>query len=237
MAKDIAVFYHIWTSNDAYVARFLVDEQIKRLIRAGLHETADVYCCVTGSHCEVMESVLAHYPWLQVLETNCPEEEFEMGTLKHLYSYCLSNPNLRAVGYFHTKGLIYYSSAANPDGPNMSAVNSWRHMLEWGNLDRWREAVAALEENDVVGVNLMTEPFVHFSGNFWWARPQHIAHLSDPRIAITGHSGRHAAESWIGSATDSFEVASLYGYPFPTKDGIRHMDPYFSDLGIIYLQQ
>jgi hypothetical protein len=46
--KRYALFYHIWSPGGSDIWRLLVDEQIKRIVKSGIHHNADVFCCVTG---------------------------------------------------------------------------------------------------------------------------------------------------------------------------------------------
>ena len=55
------------------------------------------------------------------------------------------------------------------------AVDDWRNFMNWSVIEQWKQCVEALKECDAVGPNLDMEPWVHFSGNFWWAKSEWIA--------------------------------------------------------------
>ena len=79
--------------------------------------------------------------------------------------------------------------------------------MEYVCIDSWRECVKDLYAHDTVGMNLYRTPFVHYSGNFWWAKGSHIIKLNNPfdgsdtkptkgKDTLTE---RHNAESWVCS--------------------------------------
>ena len=63
-------------------------------------------------------------------------------------------------------------------------------------------------------MNLAKQPFVHFSGNFWWATGEHITKLKDPFTDShlnqapqqKGVSARHNAEAWVGSIPGKYKT-------------------------------
>ena len=46
--KPMSVFYHIWSPAGTDLWQFIVDEQLKRLYRHGIHAHADIYCAISG---------------------------------------------------------------------------------------------------------------------------------------------------------------------------------------------
>ena len=206
----LSVYYHIWAPQDDYLVRFLVDEQIKRLQLHSLTDQAKLHVCVVGKASkqlgEYVEKVYNIKPRLIHEE----ESGWELNTLRILYEDCLSEPE-QYVMYMHTKGLShFYRSVTN--APWSSNVNTWRKFMEYVCIDKWRECVKDLHKCDATGMNLMRTPFVHYSGNFWWARGSHIATLKDPfkdmnKVPGDGRPGvtkRHNAEAWIGSGKGKF---------------------------------
>ena len=121
-----------------------------------------------------------------------PKEE--RSTLMLLKQWCDSSKEDTPVLYFHTKGL-------SRPGYN---VELWRLYMEYYNLDRWRYAVSALNNGwDTYGVNLRDDTeklfggrYLHYSGNFWWARSFYVKGLE--KTLLTG-ANRWEGEFWIGS--------------------------------------
>jgi hypothetical protein len=48
------------------------------------------------------------------------------------------------------------------------------------NIIKWRDCLNALIEYDTCGVDLRSEPVLHYSGNFWWSKASNINSL--PKI-------------------------------------------------------
>lgn len=96
--------------------------------------------------------------------------------------------------YFHTKGL-------SRPGYNSEL---WRLYMEYYNIDRWSHAVSALNDGwDTYGANLRDNTenlfgrrYLHYSGNFWWAKSSYVKTLE--KTLLTG-ANRWEGEFWIGS--------------------------------------
>lgn len=150
----------------------------------------------------------------------------EMKTLAKLYSFCKMNPRVKVifkspllistilhripspqVMYFHTKG----SFMAGKTNENFRTVLN-AFTLHQGCL-------SALDNFDTCGWRLSPLPYIHYSGNFWWARCSYINTLIDPARMVS-HSilqmqslkefpqlifktcmglDRFFAETWIGT--------------------------------------
>ncbi len=239
--KRFALYYHIWSPPNSTLWRLLVDEQIKRMMRSGVVYNADVFCCITGPQHADIERMIAPYDWLTVLSSTPDERKFEGETLARLHEACSERPDLEAVGYVHTKGIRHFEGATPT---TFRAVNSWRHFLEWGSIDRWRDAVAHLQAADAVGVNYRDSPWPHFSGNFWWARASYIRSLASPvesGVATTASLGsdnltqdRATYEKWIG--LNNPKVFSFYDFPFriPGRHWTYGFDLYQDDIYPLY---
>jgi hypothetical protein len=126
------------------------------------------------------------------------------------------------------------------------AVNSWRHFLEWGTIDRWKDAIGYLQTNDAVGVNYRSSPWPHFSGNFWWARSTYIRELVPPSgrdmsavrdVDVDAETAeRLKYERWLG--TNNPSVFSFYDFPFKIsgQDWTFGFDLYRDDIYPLYEQ-
>ena len=130
-------------------------------------------------------------------------DDYEAPTHEYLQRYCNGFPQ-SLVYYFHCKGVTH------PDSPLKERIVRWRMLMEQFVLMEWRDRVEALLFGNVAcGVNLKGlddgVSWRHFSGNFWWARCDHINRLPPPLDLGTPyfkqHSGinsrRHYAEAWI----------------------------------------
>ncbi len=220
------MFYHVWCPVESTSAKLLIDEQLKRVARSGLHNHADVFCCVAGDAFQSALDFIARYAWVQVIEASPDNSRFEGKTLQKLHEICVDGSDRVGVGYIHTKGMGALVSPISD--ARLIAANSWRHFMEWGVIDRWREATAELGRSDVVGVNYRTDPWPHFGGNFWWASPSYVRGLIRPEIGAfpegnfrfviqdgpirQGIIDRLNFERWIGLG--EHKAFSFYGFPF-----------------------
>jgi hypothetical protein len=222
--KPIAIFYHLWAPPTGDLWRLILDEQVKRMKRASLPNNADLYCCIAGQQKNAIAEFISDIDWLTVVTSTEDETAYEGLTLTALARACHERPDLSAVAYVHMKGISHFN-ATTPPG-RFRAINSWRHLLEWGVIDRWRDAVGRLQASDLVGANFRPDPFPHFSGNMWWARADYVRRLPPPvpgRLPVAANfdavtASRVGYELWVGQASP--RVFSFCD--FPTRAAARH---------------
>jgi hypothetical protein len=117
----------------------------------------------------------------------------EFYTLKQIQTHCKDTMTNDRILYIHTKGVTT---------PNNECVNDWRKYMLYFNVEKHEQAIKELENYDTYGVDLVTEPTEHYSGNFWWANSNHINKLPsideiskpDAKAVLTI---RHNAEFWL----------------------------------------
>ena len=220
MTKNLSVYYHIWSPGGTDLWKLMVDEQLKRIYRNGLTESASIYCAINGPQANRIAEYISIYDWLNVLDVSIDESEYEGFTLKRAYEEAHFNPDLKAVAYLHTKGISHMCGVRDHySDRKFRAVNSWRHQMEWGILDRWKEAVEKLDEYQVSGVNYCLDPWPHMSGNFWWARADYLKTLIHPTRDRFPNDNRDFGpiqrmnfEKWIG--LNNPKSFSFYNAPF-----------------------
>lgn len=196
----LAIFYHIYQTG---LGAFIYQQQLHRLYTSGLiREATYIHFGVNG------DSELFNVPEKAIVRVN---EEWgdEAETLIELRNFCRGNPDFRVL-YIHMKGVT--KECINGE--------SWRLMMEYFVIDRWRKCVLELETYDAVGSNLkVLGPTTwsngvktwdkagtkHFVGNFWWARAQYINKLKDDLLKSDYRLDR---EFWIGSGGG--EMKSCY---------------------------
>lgn len=122
----------------------------------------------------------------------------EFPTLDVLRNVC--KENICYVCYYHLRGV---TSPVD----NMPVVDQ-RHYMTYFNIERYDLCLNYLEQGmDAVGVDLSTWPAVHFSGNFWWSKSEHINRLTAPEempgipnfYSSDDKYHRHRCEMWICS--------------------------------------
>jgi hypothetical protein len=196
----IAIFYHI---GQIGIGAFVYINQVHRLYASRLIKEADyIHFGVNGNQ------ELFNVPdKAKVIYNQNHKEETE--TLMSLRDFCKQNPDYKVL-YFHTKGVSKESMNAE----------SWRLMMEYFVIDRWKECVEYLNDYDVVGSNLKvlgpttwsdgTQTWEkagtqHFVGNFWWANASYVNTLDDEFLKSDFRLDR---EFWIG--TGDGKMKSLY---------------------------
>jgi precorrin-6B methylase 2 len=120
------------------------------------------------------------------LEKN--DNEFE--ALKFIKKY---SENLHTyICYFHLKGVV-----SEQIEPNVG-IPTWRKYLNYFTINKWKENVEALKNNDVVCVdwnfNDMHQRYV-LGGHFFWTKSEYIRTLSEP----VSDENRFLSEIWITS--------------------------------------
>lgn len=136
----------------------------------------------------------------------------EFPTLKYLWDesvYSLSNFNIL---YLHTKGVTKQ---------NVESIKDWVDYLIYFNITNWKDRILELKEYDCTGVDLKGNPSdinflpqywgygkapLHYSGNFWWSKSNHIKFLPNPIDWIPYPDflkWRIMAEMWVCQKIDS----------------------------------
>lgn len=196
----LAIFYHI---SQIGLGAFYYQSQIHRLYTSGLiKEASHIHFGVNGDQelFNVLESAV-------VVRNQNWKEETE--TLISLRDFCKQNEDYKVL-YFHMKGLTHQCMNGE----------SWRLMMEYFLIDKWKECVKYLNEYDAVGSNLKilgpttwsdgTQTWEkagtqHFVGNFWWANASYVNTLDDSFLTSDFRLDR---EFWIG--TGNGKMKSLY---------------------------
>jgi len=181
------IYFHI-----AAVGKYqeIFDEIYYQIINSKLIDNVDtVNLCVVG------ESNLFVKPneKIKIHENPCVEEG-EFFTLNLIKSFSESVDENHKILYVHTKGVTT---------PNNPCIDDWRHYMTYFNVNQYENCLEILDEYDSCGVDLVDDPTVHYSGNFWWANSSYIKKLptideikfpkTPPILSI-----RHNCEFWIG---------------------------------------
>ena len=222
--NKIKIFMHL---NDLPGAHELMSEQLTRLSEHELLETAEtVFLCTNGNELNFMEAqnVLANERNIKFIHTSNRTDLWEYPTLDLVKRNCDAAANEEYnVFYFHLKGLSRLG-----DG----RVTDWRNFMEYWMIDNWRTCVEKLDSGyDLVGTNIIEQPWLHSSGNFWWSKSSYIKKLTAltspeqyawgtpsklTRAILDGGNFRYDHEAWIGSANPTwFEIASTPGKQTP----------------------
>lgn len=189
MKTDLVAFIHV-AKLEGVEAR--LQEYLQSFERTGLLDALQqVFLCTVG------ESTLQYTPInpkISIQNVSKNLEDFEVPTQQALWEYAKEHSNAKIL-YLHTKGV----------GKNENqCIEDWVQYMSYFCIDKWPEAVEKLDTYDTTGVDLLQEPTLHYSGNFWWARASYIQTLPCPvefanleRYPNPLNSIRHNQEFWI----------------------------------------
>lgn len=187
MLKDkIIVFVHVATIGNY---QEVVNEIFESLTKTNLINTADsINVCVVGDG-----ELNIPTNWNLKINQTSDINIGEFYTLKQMETYCKNTMTNDKILYIHTKGVTW---------PNNECINDWRKYMLYFNVEQHEQAVNELKSYDTYGVDLVTEPTKHYSGNFWWGNSNHIKKLpsideiskADAKAILTI---RHNAEFWL----------------------------------------
>lgn len=217
--------------NDMNAGMDITKEQINKIIKSDLINNAEFYF-VTNYNPENynwLKDELKNFKNVNFLYLNARPDDFEIPTLEKLKQVCDETEEEFYVSYIHTKGVTFYNK------PNNQFVTEWRHLLEYFTIEKWKDCVTALTYTETSGINYTTHPWLHYSGNFWWARSSYIKKLPPIKRRINplndqsqfnGHTKgwpfRWDAEAWIGIArptVTNFYTSNVdhYKVPYPAS--------------------
>ena len=211
-------YYHTYLTDNSAVWSSIIMEQFKVMEDSGLIGDLDVMnvTAITQrddrmdkfvSLCEsfgfkklkiqFIQNTLANdADMLAGRETNGPAVT-EIPTFKWMWDDCQASDD--HVLYFHSKAMTAHDKFFDSGNIEKYKQNVyWRHYLNWGVLERWRECIKALDRNDMAGVNYREDPIAHYSGSFWWANSSHIRRLPNPETTDWWYNIQaNATDQWL----------------------------------------
>ena len=187
-----------------------------------------IFICFVGNEpVPLNENDLSKYNLaIEIIRVSENLQDYELPTLQFMYDYCVNNEPQNVL-YIHTKNV---GKEINPCIEDQ--VDYMLHFL----VNKWDECLKSLVNHDACGVDLRTEPVLHFSGNFWWATSNHIRSLPSPaefnnlsKYPNPLNSIRHNQEFWICHYTHK-KYHSLWDCGIGVYE--RHMKRYPNELYI-----
>jgi hypothetical protein len=143
-------------------------------------------------------------------------EDYEFPTLARVWRQAQEDRGAFLCYYLHTKGASLVATRRR------APANAWRIYMEYFNIERWRDCVAALREYETCGVELQSNES-HYSGNFWWATSEYVRKLPDAyQYWEENKNLRAAAEYYLCRARPrahcfNDEIQDLYQYAIPPE--------------------
>jgi len=155
-----------------------------------------IYICFVGNeNIPINNTDLINYNCnIKLIKVSNNLHDYEIPTLEYLYNFCKNNLNYNVL-YLHTKNV--------GKELNHCIEDQIKYMLFF-NVLKWEECQKTLTNNNTCGVDLLIEPNMHYSGNFWWSKSSHISSLPSPlefnnleKFPNNLNSLRHNQEFWI----------------------------------------
>jgi hypothetical protein len=199
--RYVAGFYHIYGAKQGAFQN-IVNEQITMIKQTGLLNKVDVIFYTTSGEASDFRLKEKKFKHLKDWKKDGREDM----TLGLVYKHCKRHRKSK-VFYFHDKG-SFHTNKEN---------ELFRKTLNCFVLNP--SCITALDTFDTCGFKISPIPWMHYTGNFWWANCHYINQLIDPlspstnqtfstlmrkygESKCTASSGRYFAESWVASLPD-----------------------------------
>ena len=175
------IFFHI-AKMGQYAS--IINDILYKLKSSNLYENAKMCFCYNGE-----DEIAINDNNIKVIKNTNMLAAGEFPTLERIRQFSKNHPNEKIL-YIHTKGV---------STPENACINDWRDYMLYFTVEKWKDCIETLESYDTCGVDLRTEPSLHYSGNFWWANTNHIALLPEFFEMPLILSERHKGEFWVCS--------------------------------------
>lgn len=153
----------------------VVEEQLRLMESSGLlRDTKKLLCFIcnynaaTMAPLHVLRQFVAKYP-IELITTSA--NLYERYAIENYKSYIMEKEYY--MFYIHTKGVSHKKQEAH-----FNLLQTRRRNLNHFIITKHRICRDLLSQgNDAVGTAFSRYPVRHFSGNFWWARSEHVMRL------------------------------------------------------------
>ncbi len=219
------IYFHICCINNW---RDVVQKLFNKIHESALYDKIDeIRCVVLGKD---YDDTIFQDPKIKIVYKDDDASVYEFKIMEIIYQD--SQKEDFNMLYIHSKGV----SHANKDQQIQANVNDWVDMMIYYLIDNHEKCLEKLQEYDAVGVNLLSVPAVHFSGNFWWSKSSHIKTLGP--IVDRSYNG---PEFYITSKKDGkyFSVWNSnvwhYGTPYPPEKYVGQIIENFQNSHYIHV--
>lgn len=180
MSLPVHIYFHVLPVNHY---QRLIDEVFQRN-KELFRTAAKVVLSVNGDGPVTFPDV----PHLTIVRN---PNTFELPTLERIIADVQDGAPCYVL-YLHTKGVTH--TAWN------QSLQDWLDYMLYFAIERAEDCIAALARHDTCGVELKADPYLHYSGNFWWARSDWLRGLPHPLTVPSAPFGdRHKCEFWVAS--------------------------------------
>ena len=192
----------------------IYEDIINNIKTSGLYNHCEkIYLCIVG---EIKDYFYIDKK-INILYNDNNSEHYEIKTINMIKKICSLTHNDINILYLHTKGV---RKAGNND-----CTISWRKMMEYFLIDKWKDCLEHLNYYDTLGSNCINtfdkddimvsvngNHNYHYSGNFWWSKKSHIDKLAYLPEDLSDKSiyTRCRAENWILSKYPDMNAGILF---------------------------
>lgn len=164
--KKIIGYFHICQKGDWKKSFDMIFNYVKNY---GLYDaTSEIRLGIVSDDGNTIEDYRLHNSkFKRIFEGN--SSLYERPTLLHMRNSCESDGHDTVYWYLHTKGLRHFGT------PKESYVIDWIKLMLYWNIQKWSYALDILNSHNTYGINILG--MVFYSGNFWWAKAEHVSHL------------------------------------------------------------
>jgi hypothetical protein len=163
------------------IGRYLdiVPEQMQCLFESGLyHETKTIFIFISAfsnDNYELKNIIEEYDPDKKCVLITSDENLYEKFAINNYKAYIETSLQSQPEGI--TPYYVYYFHSKAVTRDKYSVFDNRRKILNHYTLNLYRLNLELLEQYDAVGCSLTNQPLLHFSGNFWWTKSEHVAKL------------------------------------------------------------
>lgn len=182
------IYYHICCIGDW---KNIVTKTFTDIKNSGLYNLIDkIRCVILDASGESDFFELFNDPKIQIILKSPILELRERVTINKIYEASLKE-NFYVL-YLHSKGVTRSGEKGPP-------VLAWAEYMKYFTITLHKKCIEFLGKYDAVGVNLVSIPSPHFSGNFWWSKS---AYLRNKRECTEEDVKKEIImpELWIGAS-------------------------------------
>lgn len=171
MDMPIYIFYHMYCVNDCF-NRF--KRTYDKINDSNLLNKIDkLFVILVGPEKEVIFNKIYNFNKVSIILIENTSDEVDTLNLiweksKKENFYCL---------HLHSKGVTHINSQSSC----IECIESWIAYLEHFCIYRHESCIDKLKEGNTCGVELRSNPFIHYCGNFWWAKSDYIKNMTSPK--------------------------------------------------------
>jgi hypothetical protein len=151
---------------------------LDKIVKSGLYDVVNVIRCgVVNDSGILIPDEIFNDPKMKIIYEGL-SHEYERPTLLHMRNS--AEKDAEEMGYdtkylyLHTKGIRWFGADQEQN------VVDWIKLLQYWNIEKWRNALIQLEKYDTYGCNYINESYPpHYSGNFFWTKASYVKTLDN----------------------------------------------------------